>query len=389
MKKFNTLSSRLTLAFLLVGILGIALVTTFHTRSTRHEFDRFVTEGRGHDFGDGRGDDFDDERGSRGDGFSSRGDRSQSENLFLRNVVRTSALGAVGAVVAALLVGAVLSRGLTQPIRALTAATQRMAEGELGTQVAVSGRRDEIGRLATSFNKMSADLAQSSQKRQQMTADIAHDLRTPLTILRGYMEGIRDGTVENSPQVIDIMYEEVTHLEHLVNDLRTLSLADAGQLPLDKQPIHPRSLLERTGLAYIMQAEQKGLALRIEADNALPEIHVDVERMTQVLNNLVSNALRFTEQGEIVLSAKLQDGTMLLRVRDTGQGISADALPHIFDRFYRVDQSRQRDTTGVASSGLGLAIIEAIVKAHGGDVSVMSEGENMGSQFVVTVPVQL
>ena len=111
--------------------------------------------------------------------------------------------------------------------------------------------------------------------------------------------------------------------------------------------------------------------------------------MTQVLNNLVSNALRFTEQGEIVLSAKLQDGTMLLRVRDTGQGISADALPHIFDRFYRVDQSRQRDTTGVASSGLGLAIIEAIVKAHGGDVSVMSEGENMGSQFVVTVPVQL
>ncbi len=379
MKKFNTLSSRLTLAFLLVGILGIVLVTTLHTRSTRTEFERFVTERRGHGF--------DDEWGLHDDDFPPHVGRPQSERLFLRNVVRASVLRATGAVVAALLVGAVLSRGLTQPIRALTAATQRMADGELGTQVAVSGRRDEIGRLATSFNKMSADLAQSSQKRQQMTADIAHDLRTPLTILRGYMDGIRDGTVENSPQVIDIMYEEVTHLEHLVNDLRTLSLADAGQLSLDKQPIHPRSLLERTGLAYIMQAEQKGLAFRIEADDALPEIHVDVERMTQVLNNLVSNALRFTAQGEIVLSAKLQDGAVLLRVRDMGQGISADALPHIFDRFYRTDTSRTRSADGVASSGLGLAIVQAVVKAHGGQIEVTSTADaiNSGTQFTIVL----
>lgn len=378
----KSLSARLTLGFLLVGMLGIALVTTFNAHSTRSEFDRYVTERHGV-----RGsDDYD---LHDWEGIGGRGGRPYSENLFLANVLRTSLLGASGAIVAAWVVGAVLSRGLTKPVRALTEATQRMADGELGTQVRVSGRRDEIGRLAHSFNKMSSDLAASSKKRQQMTADIAHDLRTPLTILRGYMEGIKDGTIDNTPQVIDIMYEEVNHLEHLVNDLRTLSLADAGELSLNKQPIHPRSLLERTALAYIIQAEEKGLTLQVEADDSLPEINVDVERMTQVLNNLVSNALRFTKHGTITLSAKMQDEAMLLRVRDTGRGISAESLPHIFDRFYRVDESRQRDPAGVASSGLGLAIVNAIVTAHDGHVSVNSKGENLGSEFVVVLPLTL
>ena len=268
---------------------------------------------------------------------------------------------------------------------------KKMASGELGTQVDASGR-DEIGRLATAFNQMSADLAAASQKRKQMTADIAHDLRTPLSILRGYMEGIKDGTLQSTPQLNAIMYEEVEHLEHLVNDLRTLSLADAGELSLNKRAVDPKALLERTGLAYVMQAEQQGVALRIDAADALPPVDVDAERMTQVLNNLVSNALRFTERGEVVLSASAENGHVDLRVSDTGSGIKQDELPHIFDRFYRTDSSRQREANGAVSSGLGLAIAQALVKAHDGQIGVASVSAEIdptksGTQFTVTLPV--
>lgn len=369
----SSLTTRLTLAFLLVGILGIALVTALNTRTTRSEFARFV-EGRGGRFENRHSRWFDDLR--------SDDDLSNDEDLFLRNVLYISVRSALITAIVALAAGAVLSRGLTRPIRALTEATQRMADGELGTQVEGVKRGDEIGRLATSFNAMSQDLAAATQKRRQMTADIAHDLRTPLTILRGYMEGIRDGTVENSAENIDIMFEEVAHLEHLIEELRTLSLADAGELSLDRQPIHPRSLLERTGLAYIVQMERKGLDLRIEAEESMGEISVDVERMTQVLNNLVANALRFTEIGEIVLSASADPEGITLAVRDTGRGISAETLPHIFDRFYRADESRNRASGG---SGLGLAIARAIVLAHGGTIDVQSAADT-GTQFTIWLP---
>lgn len=353
----TSLTTRLTLAFLLVGILGIALVTALNTRTTRNEFNSYVQE-----FG-----------------------RSNDEQVFLENVLHTSMRSAGITAIVALVAGAVLSRGLTRPIRALTDATQKMAYGGLGTQVEVSKRRDEIGRLAHAFNKMSHDVAESARKREQMTADIAHDLRTPVTILRGYMEGVREGTVAYSAETLDIMLEEVAHLEHLIDDLRTLSLADAGQLRLDKQSIHPRSLLERTGLAYIMQAERKGLVLRIEADESLHKITVDVERMTQVLNNLVANAVRYTDKGEIVLGASATVEGTVLTVRDTGRGIAADALPHVFNRFYRADQSRNRTSGG---SGLGLAIVRAIVRAHDGTISVKSAmGElNSGTQFTIVLP---
>ncbi len=366
----TSLATRLTLAFLLVGILGIGLVTTLNALTTRSEFDRFIE----------RRTLLNDDR--HGDRFPSRTD---DEHLFLANVLRISLRSSVITAIVALGAGALLSRGLTRPIRALTEATQRIAAGELGTQVDVANRRDEIGRLAHSFNKMSSDIAEATRKREQMTADIAHDLRTPLTILRGYMEGIRDGTIENSAETTHIMFEEVAHLEHLIDDLRTLSLADAGELSLNAQSIHPRSLLERTGLAYIVQAERKGIALRIDADEQLDEMSVDVERMTQVLNNLVANALRYTDEGEIILGAFATVKGTMLSVRDTGSGIAADALPHIFDRFYRADPSRNRSSGG---SGLGLAIAQAIVQAHGGTITVESASEN-GTLFEITLPEKL
>lgn len=304
------------------------------------------------------------------------------EDSFLRNVNIAAAISAGIAGVFALVLGLLLARTLTRPIRELTAVTQTIADGKLGQQVNVRSR-DEIGELAHSFNQMSQDLADASRLRKQMTADIAHDLRTPLTVLRGYTEGLKKGSLGGSEKLFTVMHEEVLLLQHLVEDLRTLSLADAGELKLNKRPIDPKALLERTGLAYIMQAEEKGLALRVEAPSNLPAILVDGERMTQVLNNVVSNALRYTSSGEIVLSGVVASNDVQLEVRDTGAGIPTEELPFIFNRFYRADQSRHRTVDG--ASGLGLAIAKAIVEAHEGKITAVSQ-PGAGTTFIITLP---
>ncbi|MCO5198204.1 MAG: ATP-binding protein [Anaerolineae bacterium] len=310
----------------------------------------------------------------------------REETNFLRDVTIASFISAGVAIVFALVAGVWLARRMMRPINALTDATQAMAAGKLGTQVPVESR-DEIGRLARSFNKMSRDLAEANHLRTQMTADIAHDLRTPLTVLQGYLEGLKDGELAGSPRLYAVLYEEAQQLSHLVHELRTLSLADAGELPLHKQPIDPKALLERSGLAYVMQAEQQGVVLHIEAADDLPAIMVDLERMTQVLNNLVSNALRHTPTGEITLAAHVAGEKMVLQVRDTGVGIDSADLPYIFDRFYRADKSRSRQEYEAGSSGLGLAIARAIVLAHGGEISAEAQPGN-GTTINIALPLR-
>ncbi|HEY3340838.1 MAG TPA: HAMP domain-containing sensor histidine kinase [Anaerolineae bacterium] len=295
-----------------------------------------------------------------------------STDSFVSRMIQAAAVSAVVATLAALVVSFLLARQLTSPVRELTAATQAMAGGKLSQQVQVRSH-DEIGELARSFNQMSTDLNRASQARKQMTADLAHDLRTPLTILRGYTEGLKDGRLQGSGKLYSVMHSEVEHLQHLVEDLRTLSLADAGEIRLNRRAVDPAAVLERTALAYFVQAEQQKVTLRVDASEGLPSIFVDTDRLTQVLNNLVSNALRYTPpNGTIVLAAEAKDQAVLLKVSDTGSGIAPDDLPFVFDRFYRVDKSRQRMSEDSASSGLGLAIAKAIVEAHGGELSVAS-----------------
>jgi signal transduction histidine kinase len=301
---------------------------------------------------------------------------------FLRSVNEAIFFGAAGAAVIALLLGVVLAWTLTRPIKKLTAATRIIADGQLGHQVDVR-RRDELGELATAFNQMSSDLAESSRLRRQMTADIAHDLRTPLSILLGYTEALSDGKLPGSPEVFQVMHNESRHLSHLVDDLRTLSLADAGELTLNRQPCKPLDLLNRTVAAYQAQADQQQVSLRVDIGSELLLVDVDSERMAQVLGNLVGNALRYTPAGGTVsLSAMAGGDTVLLRVADTGTGIEPDALPRVFDRFYRADEARSR---GQGESGLGLAIARSIVEAHGGVISVASEPGN-GSVFTISLP---
>ena len=235
------------------------------------------------------------------------------EARFLENVNQSVLFGALAAIGVALVIGLFLARTISRPVREVTAATHMVAGGDLGYQVPVR-TRDELGELAASFNRMSADLARANQQRRQMTADIAHDLRTPLSVILGYMEALSTGRLEATPETFEIMYDRGRHLQHLIDDLRTLGLADAGELTLNRRPVEPAALLEHTALAHMVQAQEKGVTLRLEEAAAgqpvgqpvadLPEIEVDPERMTQVLGNLISNALRYTPPGgEIVLSA--------------------------------------------------------------------------------------
>ncbi len=307
-----------------------------------------------------------------------------SQESFYVRILQAAALSAAAGAVTALILSILLASQLTRPVRELTAATQAMAAGQLHQQVKVRSH-DEIGELARSFNTMSSDLTRASQTRKQMTADLAHDLRTPLTILRGYTEGLKDGRLQGSLKLYEVMYSEVEHLQHLVEDLRTLSLADAGEIRLNRRSVDPSAVVERAALAYFDQAERRGVTLRVEASEKLPSIQADTDRLAQVMNNLVSNALHYTPQGEIVLSAYEKEHSVYLEVRDTGTGIAPDDLPYVFDRFYRTDKSRQRFPDDPGSTGLGLAIAKALVEAHGGTITVQSK-MGQGTSFTVRLP---
>jgi two-component system, OmpR family, sensor histidine kinase BaeS len=302
---------------------------------------------------------------------------------FLGRINDALMVAALGASALALLLGIFLARTLTRPLRDLTAASHAMASGQLKQQVEVRSR-DELGELTATFNQMSADLEHSNQLRRQMTADIAHDLRTPLGVITGYLESMRDGVLKPTPERYDAIYSEAKHLQRLVEDLRTLSLADAGELKINRQPVQPADLLERLVQAFQHQAGQLQVSLKLVVDPSLPDIFVDPERIEQVLGNLVSNSLRYTpEGGEIEFSAHAEEGGVRLAVRDNGSGMAPDVIIHIFERFYRGDDSRAQQGE---ESGLGLAIAKSVVELHGGKINASSQGIGHGTTISILLP---
>lgn len=304
------------------------------------------------------------------------------EGNFLRSVNQATIFSALGAAGIALILGGILAYTLTRSLREMTAATQLLAKGELGHQVKVRSK-DELGALADSFNQMSAELARSNDLRRRMTADIAHDLRTPLSVIMGYTEGLSDGKLQATSETFTVMHTEALHLSRLIDDLKTLALADAGELPLTRQRVDPGVLLRRALDAYRVEADRRQIEIRIERPSKLPDVDIDVERMAQVLGNLMSNALRYTPAGGLVtLSAESSNGAVRLRVSDNGAGIPAEDLPYIFGRSFRGDKARRQEE---GESGLGLAIAKSLVEAQGGKISVKSEMDR-GTTFTIDLP---
>ena len=245
---------------------------------------------------------------------------------------------------------------------------------------------DELGELAQAFNKMSSELARSVNARKQMTADIAHELRTPLSLILGHAEAVHDGVLPPTRENFEIIREEATRLEHLVNDLRILSLADAGELTISPQTLEPQRLLNEVAALYQYQARQKNITLEQHVEAPVPAIQVDPGRMTQVMTNILDNALRHTpEGGRVVLAARAAGEHVELSVQDSGAGLDREDLERIFERFYRTDNSRRRDGAVPGGSGLGLAIARSIVQAHGGQISAESQ-IGQGLRVIVRLP---
>jgi len=282
-------------------------------------------------------------------------------------------------------VGSIAFRNLGTPLAEIMAAADAVAEGDLSTRVEEKGP-GEFRRMARSFNRMTAELERADQQRRNLTADVAHELRTPIHILRGNLEGLQDGVYQPTPEHIQVMLEETQMLSRLVEDLQTLSLAEAGQLPLRLEPVDITEVLADVSTSFSGPLKTAGIDLQVQTRGYPEELMItgDAERLDQVLSNLMGNALRHTsEGGSILLKAVATSGGVRIIVRDTGEGISPEDLPYVFDRFWRGDKSRQRQSG--ASSGLGLAIAKQFIQAHRGGISVESQ-LGQGTTFTIDLP---
>ncbi len=308
--------------------------------------------------------------------------RNSIQQNFLETIQRGLIISSLVALLIALALGSALITSFTRPIRKLVDGTERVADGDLGYQVAIKSK-DELGRLARSFNHMSRDLKNADLNRKQMTADIAHDLRTPLSILYGYTEALNEKKMVGNPEIYQVMHQQAQHLNYLIEDLRTLSLLDSEEMSLQIQNIDPGNILKQTQAAFQPLAEEKGVKLILDLEDELPRVDLDPDRLTQILGNLINNALNVLPAGGIIqLKARNNSGDLAIEVSDNGPGISPEDLPNIFHRHYRTDKSRGQ---GRGSSGLGLAITKKLVEAQGGSISVESIlGE--GSAFRLTFP---
>jgi two-component system OmpR family sensor kinase len=314
-------------------------------------------------------------------GAQGRGASATNEQDFLDQLQRTLLIAALFAAGLGIAIGLVISRTVSRPLSQLAQAVRAFAAHNWDQRVTVGGS-EEVAEVAFAFNDMADALQQAETLRRNLMADVAHELRTPLTVLQGNLRAMLDGVYPLERGEIATLYDETRLLNRLVDDLRELALAEAGQLKLNLQPIDLMALIGSTVTNFMPVAEERNLTLSAKIDQAAA-VHADPDRVAQVLRNLIANALWHTSpQGQITVETQRIDRSVRVSVTDTGDGIAPEEMRHVFDRFYRSDKSRARHTGG---SGLGLAIAKSLVEAMGGQIGVDSE-LGKGSRFWFTLP---
>jgi two-component system sensor histidine kinase BaeS len=368
----RSLRARLSVAFVVLAVLTTALSLTLGTYTWRTLFRQYVEQRQ--------------QAAQARPGTEEPLHRFGAQERVFQTRVREAIWG--GTAVSAglgVLLALWLAGRIARPVSDLTRAARAIAGGRGAPPVAVSGH-DEIAELGRAFNRMAAQLAADEQQRRRLFAGITHELRTPLAVIQGTLEGMLDHVIEPTPERIAGLHGQTLLLRRLITDLRDLSLAQAGQLELHPRPVDMATLVSDAIEAFAPSFQDRGIAVEMSVPDALPPLDADPDRLRQVVQNLVDNALRYTPPGGTVrITLGADNGDVRLAVADTGQGIGSGDLPHIFEHFYRTDESRARSSGG---TGLGLAIVKSLVEAHHGRVIVDSR-PGAGTTFTVTLPARL
>ena len=304
---------------------------------------------------------------------------------FAVAINRSLVAAGLAAVAGGILLVSLVSRRTLSSVRALNSAARALGQGNLSQRVKAEGR-DEIGELGRTFNAMADGLQDAERQRQNMVADVAHELRTPLSNIQGYVEALKDGVLSPDSQTLDTIHQQVSYLSHLVEDLRLLAETEAHGFQLDWQLDSMADVMHESVEAFRPKAEAKGVVVDEEVASDLPLVDFDRTRISQVVSNLLENAIRHTPSGGKVKASAEPEGTSKVRVTiaDSGEGIPLEALPYVFDRFYRADLSRTRATGG---TGLGLTIARQLVQAHGGTIRAENT-QDKGSRLVFALPLR-
>ena len=309
---------------------------------------------------------------------------------FRTAVTEATFIALTAATLIAVAISALISRRVITPVRDMMHASRQIAQGNYGRRVTLPANRpltdlDEMGQLAHSFNQMAVQLEESDALRRQLIGDVTHELTTPLTVIKGSMEGLIDGVLPPEPETFQQVYHEAARLQRLVTDLQELSRVEAGAYELHIQPVDLGDLTDGVCGRLRRQFEDKGVRLNVHLPPGLLMAEIDPDRISQVLINLIGNGLQYTlSGGQVDVTVQRKNNGALFTVADTGAGIAAGDLPHLFTRFYRVDKSRARASGG---SGIGLTIARHLVEAHGGQIWAESEGVGQGSQFMFLLPL--
>ncbi len=371
--KPDRLSVRLGAAFLLAALAGIGLVAVLAYQNTSNEFNSFLAHVEAMERAMGGG--------MMGGMMGSRA-FLQAQRDFLDSLGQTLLIAGISGALLAIILSGLFARQIVRPLDKVASAARRVAGGDFNQRVEISGS-SEIAELGQSFNTMAATLSHDRETRQKMAADIAHELRTPLSILQGNVEAMLDGVMQTDRKNLESLHQETAHLTRLVEDLRILSLAEAGQLSFQPVSTDMRKLAGQITETFRTRFSQKNIRFSLETPDDLPPALADPDRTAQVLRNLLNNALQYTpEGGQVTVKLTPEQESITISARDSGSGIPAEHLSRIFDRFYRVDRSRRRSTGG---SGLGLAIVKQLTEAQGGRVWAESEPDQ-GSSFFVRLP---